>query len=313
MMRPAKWMSAKWLGAVAVAAAMVLGASTAWADGLLAAPSDLPVKERNELAQAIAAYKKTHPEAFEAVRNVKGYKPEHYKKFQNPIPMVGRELRRLGPSALLPMLEALAFDVWARDGATEAEWRALAVGMLEAVGHLRDDKSSAVLQAAFAKVTHPDLQVTSAEALGQLCNDPALATLEGALATQKRTAALTGLGECRREQAATRLAAELDKAKSPAEAEVIGRALGVVSSSWAWQAMGQKAEGLKVGSIATAALVRAFVRFGGEAQEAMRIGITMASHPDVRSIAQKHRAGADAATSKRLDALITVIERRAKR
>lgn len=305
----------KLLSTAAVALAVSLGASTAAADGLIAAPADLPAKERNELAQAIAAYKKAHPEAFEAVRNVKGYKPEYYKNLRRPVPMVGRELRRLGPQALLPMLEALAFDVWERDGATDEEWRALTVGMLEAVGHLRDPKSSVVLQAAFAKAQHPDLEVTAAEALGQLCNDPALTTLESALGGDDRSVAIQGLGQCRSEAAATILANELDRSTTPGEAALIGRALGVLSSSWAWKAMGpaRKAEGLKVGRIATGALVRGFVRFGGDAQEAMRVGLTMASHPEIRAIAQKHRGGADAATSRRLDAVVTVIERRAKR
>ena len=75
----------------------------------------------------------------------------------------------------------------------------------------------------------------------------------------------------------------------------------------------REAEGLKVGRIATGALVRAFVRFGGEAQEAMRVGLTMAAHPEIRGIAQQHRGAADAATNKRLDAVIAVVERRAKR
>jgi hypothetical protein len=305
----------KWLGAAAVLVGVGLTSAPAAADGLVAAPADLPAKERAALAQAIAEYKKQNPSAFEAVRQVKGYKPEHYKDFRRPAPLVGRELRRLGPSALLPMLEALAFDVWDRSGATDEEWRALTVGMLEAVGALRDPQSSAVLATAFSKASHPDLQRFSAEAVGQLCDDAGLSLLKGALSGNKRSAAIAGLGECRRGEAASLLVAELDKATTPGEAEVLSRALGVLSSSWAWQTLGpaKKAEGLEVGRKASEALVRAFVRFDRKAREAAQFGLTMASHPNIRAIAQKQRGGADAATSKRLDALVDIIERRAKK
>ncbi|NUQ75543.1 MAG: FAD-dependent oxidoreductase [Polyangiaceae bacterium] len=123
------------LAIAAFGAALSLNAPSALAQGGMAAePVQIDASTRTSLAKDIEAAKAAHPEAFEAVKNVQGHKPEVYQKARNPIPVVGRELRRLGPSALLPMLEALAFEAPARGGATDQEWTALTVGMLEAVG-----------------------------------------------------------------------------------------------------------------------------------------------------------------------------------
>ncbi|MCA9625149.1 MAG: hypothetical protein KC731_39265, partial [Myxococcales bacterium] len=59
----------------AFAAITLLGASTALADGLVASPAQLSQKERTALQQAIATDRAQNPAAYEAVRNVQGYKP----------------------------------------------------------------------------------------------------------------------------------------------------------------------------------------------------------------------------------------------
>ncbi|MBW2459426.1 MAG: hypothetical protein JRI68_33345 [Deltaproteobacteria bacterium] len=117
---------------VALAAGLLLFTATAAAgEGLCGSPAQLPVAQRAKLAAAIDGYRATHPQAFVAVHQVKGHRPEVYRKARNPKPMVGPELRRLGAPALLPMLEALAFAAPERRGATAAEWQALEVGMLQ--------------------------------------------------------------------------------------------------------------------------------------------------------------------------------------
>ena len=129
----------------ALAAALLFGSGSALADGLAAKPSQLGASQKT-LAAEIAALRKANPGAFDAVQAVNSHRPEVYKKFRNPIPTTAREFRSLRASALLPMLEALAFDAPATDGLTEAEVTALTTGMLEAVGVLRDPRSGPVLQ-----------------------------------------------------------------------------------------------------------------------------------------------------------------------
>ena len=98
-MRFNKTNAAMWTGA-----AVLLFTTSAAADGLAVKTNQLPAKSRVQLQAEIAKFKQAQPKAFQEVRDVQGYRPETYRKFRNPVPMVGRELRRLGKSALLPML-----------------------------------------------------------------------------------------------------------------------------------------------------------------------------------------------------------------
>jgi hypothetical protein len=293
----------------------VLFASTASADGVLVSADELPAKERDALAQAIAQHKASNPAIYDKVRNVEGYKPERYKKFRNPIPLVGRELRRLGPEALLPMLEALAFDVWDRNGATDVEWRALKVGLIEAVSVQRDLRSAAVFHAAFIKDLDAFVLESTAEGMGDLCDDTSFTMLETALNNGKRAAAIEGLGHCRTVEAASLLAAQLDKSANAAEADRLSRALGFMSSSWAWRALGKSrhAEGLQVRRLASAALVRSYVRFDGVARMGAHVGLSMAQHPDLRSIVGLNRGTASKKVLKSLDVVVATVEKRAKK
>ncbi len=301
----------KWLCAGAMAAAL-LCAPAAHADGIIAVPADLPAKERAELKAAIDAYRAENPVAFQRVRNVSGYKPEVYRKFRHGQPMVSRELRALGAQALLPMLEALAFDMWDRGGATDVEWRALQVGLLDAVGYLDDARAEPVLAAAFDNAQHPDVQAAAAEALGIRCSQAAFDQLAGALSGDRRQAAIAGLGQCRSKAAAELLAAELGAAKTAADAQQIAKALGYVSSSWAWRTLGKDraAEGMEVRRIASAALVRGFVRHTGATRDAHRVSLSMARHPDLRSIVGRHAKQGDKATRDALERIVQTIEAR---
>ena len=300
---------------MAAAAATWLFSTTASADGMVAASSELDGKERTALAAEIAAFKQSNPEAFERLRTVKGHRPEHYRKFRNPIPFVSRELKNMGPQALLPMLEALAFEAPERNGATEQEWEALKQGMIEAVGRLRDVRSSSVLQITFKK-DHPfSTQVTAGEALGRLCDAGSLSLLEASLSSARRAAAIDGLGMCRKSAAAEILVGELDSAASADEAARISRALGTLSSSWAWRALGKSraAEGLSVRRMASKALLSAYVRFGqAQTRKEIAKGITMVGHPDIRSLAASHRGRLDAEARTRLDIIIARVEKRAR-
>ncbi len=300
--------------ATAVFAATAFIAGGAAADGLAANADAIPSAERVTLQADITSFKASNAAAFEAVLNVQGHRPEVYRRFRNPIPMVGRELRRLGQPALLPMLEALAFKAPALDGVTEVEREALTVGMLEAVGTLRDARSSSVLQAVF-KADHTTFVTrNAAEAMGQLCDASSLELLSSSLASPKRMASIAGLGECRSVAAAQLLADQLDATTSPAEAARIGQALGVLSSSWAWKTLGAEraAEGMSVRTIASEALTRGFLRFTGEPQDAFRRGLLLAELPTIRVIADANAIGASASVSKRLQGVVKLIEKRTK-
>ncbi len=307
----------KWtLAAAALAACFTfLTPQTAMADGIAVADSQIPAQERNKLWSEIEAYRATHPEAFEAVANVKGHRPEVYKKRRNPVPGAGIELRRLRQAALLPMLEALAFEAPERGTLTEREYRALKVGLLEATGILRDGRATTVLQRAFENASHPDVVWAAGEALGRLCDDSSYQLLSKRLTGAKKDGAIAGLGQCRRIDGTEKLAQALASTTDETEAAAIAKALGVAASSWAWQTYGKQAQaqGLEVRRIAATALVPAFIRHQGKARNAVRKGLSMAEYPGMAQLVRQHRHKADEATARALDRLAARIEKRLSR
>jgi len=312
-MRFNKTNAAMWTGA-----AVLLFTTSAAADGLAVKTNQLPAKSRVQLQAEIAKFKQAQPKAFQEVRDVQGYRPETYRKFRNPVPMVGRELRRLGKSALLPMLNALAFEAPKRNAATEVEWRALKVGMLEAVGYFADQRSAPVLQAVFNSKQHAFVLQAAAEAMGSLCDGSSVEVLRQALAAgaTRRAAAIRGLGECRSYEAAEVLAKELDKSTSATDAAQLARALGIVGSSWAWKAMGanRHAEGLKVRRLAAVAVVRSYQRFkDAAARDNHRFALTMCEHPKTSEIVAKEAVRADVATKTALQKIAQLVSKRTKR
>jgi hypothetical protein len=292
----------------------VLGASaSADAAGLVGSASDLAQVERAKLQAEIAAFKKAKPEAFEALRNLEGYRPEVYRKLRNPVPRVGRELRRLGPMMLLPMLEALMLEEPDLHGANDVERRAVIEGIIGEVGRLKDARAAASLHAVFAKTQPSWVLSATAEAMGRLCDSTSLDKLRAGLSDPARRAAgIEGLGQCRSPEAANILAAELDATLAPEEATTIATALGNLGSSWAWDSMGEsrKAEGLQVREIIAAALVRGFVR-AAESRDAHRQALSMVEHPETRRIAASNGRTPDAAAGRELDLVVDKIEKRA--
>ncbi len=305
-----------WLAAACAALALTLIPAAALGQGLMARCSEVPASTRGKLQKAIDGYRVSHPEAFEAVRNVKGHRPEVYRKRRNPVPSVVRELRRIGRPALLPMLEALAFQAPERGSLKDAEWRALKLGMLHAVGVLRDKRSAAVLRVAFKNANHPKLQRAAAEAMGRLCDKQSYKMLakQAVGSGSKRLAAIRGLGQCRQLKSAKLLAELLDDSTHSATTVAIGESLGFVGSSWAWRAMGPKAKakGLAVRKVAAEALVPAFIDHKGKARKAIKVGLTMVEYPHMATLVAQHRHRADSVTAKALDRLVARIQRRLK-
>jgi hypothetical protein len=304
---------------IAAFAALTLGSGAALADGLAAKTSQLGAEARTSLAGEIAAYRKTNPQAFEAVRAVGGHRPENYKKFRNPVPTTSREFRALGASALLPMLEALAFETPAeRAQLTDAEATALTVGMLEAVGTLRDPKSAPVVHAIFASgANNAAVLAAAARALGRLGGDAELSALTAAAVpgNARMLAAIEGLGECRRIEAAKHLSSLVATASDDRTLETLGLALGSVGSSWAWKTRGdaKASEGLAVREVAAKALTAAYPRASGEAQRQMQRSLGMVAHPQSLEIIDRARATASPAAAASLATLRARLESKIKR
>jgi hypothetical protein len=306
------------LVAATFGAALTMFGGAARADGMAIKAAAIPEAARKALAQDIAAAKTTAPQVFAAVRNVQGVHREVYKHYRRPAPEPERELRALGPAALLPMIEALAFDAPPRDELTDAEWTALTVGMVQSVGLLRDARSGPVLRAVFDAATHPQVQRAAAKAMGRLCTDAELAVLVKQSSTNtvesKRISAIEGLGECKRIESAKHLSSLLAAKPDDATAEVIAAALGAVGSSWAWKAMGPQAEptGIAVREVAATALVGGFARHAAPRLRFEK-SLQLVEWAQTPNLITKARATADATTREALDGLAQRFARKMSR
>ncbi len=286
--------------------AVLLSAGAANADGLMVGPGALPDAAKKTLLADVAAHKAAHPEAFDAVRDIAGIKPEVYKNFRRPDPLATLDLKRLGATALLPMLSALALEAPALT-LSEKEKTAYVVGLLEASSSLRDARGSAVYGAIFESKNKPaEVLVAAGRALGRVGSDADLALLKKHTAATDplRAYAIEGLGECRRKDAVAHLVTLLAAAPDGKAAESIADAIGSAASTWAWKTLGEShaADAKVVQATAAKALVNAYAKHK-EARTASKKALRMVESPDAKTLIVSVRTAADAETKVALDDL----------
>ncbi len=306
------------LSAIALSLGLSLFAvpSLAFADGLAVKPAALKASVKSSLEADIASAKVSKKAVRDLVRNVQGVRPEVYKQAQNPVPEASRELSRLGDDALMPMLESLAFDASQRELAVN-EREALTVGMLFAVGKIRDAKASPVLRAVFeSQASSTAVAMEAAVALGKLCGDAERDALKAQLAVGKplRQAAVAGLAECRNAESVTLLAPIAKDTSSEIRIQAV-RSLGTVGASWAWRALGEakQAEALTVRNAAAAALLDAFIANADARTEAKRAMLRTESTTLLGKVQAAKAAATDADVASALGALEKSLEKQAKR
>ncbi len=237
-----------------------------------------------ELQAQIAAARAENASMFATVAAMKSGADSLFAKRRGGVvaPM-GRTFKQLGPQALLPMLEVLAFDV-GEAPATEGGRLSLAVGLLEAVGALQDARSAPVLEAILGATSlSPVVTRAAADAYGFLQTDAAAARLvvlsmgQGAHARAVRE----GMGSCRRTVVAKTLGDALAAATDVREQVELSRALGDVGNAWAWQTPGvlaRREEG-DVKLTAAKALVASFLARTGDARQAASNALMVVNAP----------------------------------
>ncbi len=290
----------------ALLGATLLMAAPAFADGLVVGKRDMKPASRAALVQRIAKAKLKHADVFKQVGQAPDLAVQRDQQKRGRAATITLSLKALGPDALYPMLEMLAVDAPPRGKMSDSAWTTLRVGLLEAVGALRDTHSRPVLEAILNKGGDFEVVRAATEALGQLGDDAAtkflvqLAKKPG----DKRLAILAGLGECRRVDAAKELARTVHTA-TPIEARAVVASLKDVGNSWAWEtpAVKQSGEGDQVRAIAARALMEAFVKYRGELRTKAETGILVVNHSSTPQLIQAARQGADARTVTALDKL----------
>ncbi len=299
-----------------LASFLFLAASSARADGLLVAPSKLAPAARTSLGKDIAGAKRDLAGVRAKVRDVQSVKPEVYKKRRNPIPEASLELKSLGKDALVPMLEALAFDA-SQPGLDAREREALVVGMLSAVGDIRDARSTPVLSAILDGETSATPAALAASiALGKACgpNEIKVLKAKSAEGSSVRAAAVQGLGECRTRESANALVSASKSASDTATQRAAVRGLGTLGSSWAWAAMGKAddQEAIDVRTLASDRLIEVFVKTAELRTDASR-AILKCDAPNALERVRSAKKGADAETVKALEGVERLLKKQATR
>ncbi len=294
----------------------LLSAAPALAAGGVAIDGrSLPAGEVQTLERDIRAYKATNPGAFDALRTVRGCSEAGYRVARNPVPNCSRELRRLGPGVLLPMLEALALREPTGLATSEAEKRALGHALLQAIGIARDTRALPWVEAVLLRGVRRDAATLgfAGEAIGRIGTDAAVALLirHSVAGDPLRLAAIAGLGQVRALPTAQHLVGLATQQQPTEVLRAIARSLGVMGSSWAWRAMGPKAHslGLQVRAEAAGALALLFVLHGGEIREEAGKGLLMTELPGTRAMLTNMRSLTDADGAKAIDKFLSDYKR----
>ena len=297
--------------------------------GLALDAAQLGAADRARLQHAVMADRLARPAAYNIAAVAKGCRPEGWMVARSPEPNCTRELRALGQSGLLPMLSALALE-WSPDGLSPdadhraQEERALTVGMLEAIGTLRDTQARPVLhelwrQARQRQELHAPLgrQMTvaraTAEALGRLGGALELQALQSRLRLNDplRDAAIAGLGLCKRTESAQLLVTALTQAKDEVAQRWVLQAMGALASSWSWQALGKTRadDGMRVRTRVTEVLLPLLAKTHGETRERVVQTLQLADVPDLSAKLLVLRAGGDVELQRDIDDLLGRVTR----
>lgn len=262
---------------LALGLALATTTEGASAKGLVLDSSELAAKTRTSLQADIEKARVETPELFKQVYDVAKRAGELDAGARRPGAPLTMHFKVLGPRALMPMLELLAFEGHAPADLTTTARAALRVGLLEAVGIIRDARTVPVLARVALREADVDTTRASSDALGRIGTDEAFGALVAALeradaagtaGNERVHAVLAGIGSSRRVDGATLLAKRLDAHPDATAARAIAKALGTAGNAWAWKTLASRTDEGTVREIAARALVKAYVAYGGEARTA---------------------------------------------
>ena len=280
------------------------------ARGVLLSPEDLDPTVRDALRAEIDAARVAIPETFQRFADLRSQVPRIDATKRGRLPVFLPSLQAMGPDALLPMLEEIAFEAAPRGELADTAWIGWQASLLEAVGKLRDFRAAPVLKAVISRGP-AQLLITSAAtaAYGKLLCDEATGWLVEALANAdgtRRLGILRGLGSCRRALAVDALAGALRARPDAEEAHIIAKSLGDAGSSWAWRTPVVAATGDEdaVRSMAAGALAEMWPAYEGQAQKKIGHALLVVNHPDTPALLRAAVADADAETKVAADKLI---------
>jgi HEAT repeat protein len=298
----------KLLGSLAAAGfVMSIFTATAHADGIAVKTTHLKAKDRTSLKAEIAKQKRANPKAFQQLQDAPKLAQEMEDNHRGRVGSITMQLASLGDAALFPMLEMLAVDGPIRGKMSDGAWKTLKVGLIEAVGLIRDKRARPVLNTILDRETDFELERAAAEALARIGDDQSTKKLVRLALTQgpKQAPVLSALGECRRTLAAQALAS-LATVRDDAVALVVIKSLGTVGNAWAWQTPVIAASGERdqVRSAAAKALIKAFVSHNDYVRHKAGTALLIVADPSTPGLIQGAKKGASPELVADLDALL---------
>lgn len=274
---------------VAVALVMMAAAVADADSGALMAPSSLPQTVRTRLASDIEVARKNDPGSFVAVNAVREKIAQMDQQKRGRRAPVSLVLKPMGEKALWPLLEHAAFKSPARGDLPDSAWIAWRVGVLEALGMLREPKALPVFAAVLNdRSAEPEVIRAAAEAMGRLGSDEAAQLLVKAAADSWRSdQVLSAMGSCRRLLTAQALSTAAATVEDDERAVLLAKSLGEVGNSWAWKTPALSAHATEesaVRQVAAEALLKLFLRFDGRARQAASNALMIVDAPTTASL-----------------------------
>lgn len=297
-----------WVSLAAAGLVMAALTGTAQADGIGVQSRHLKVKDRTALKVEVQKARAQNAAVFAKVAEAPKLAVEADQASRGRAASITLPLHALGKDALFPMLEMLALDGPARGKMNDTSWTTLRVGLIEAVGLVRDTRATPVLAAILDRESDFEVVRAAAEALGRIGDDASAKKLARLATTNnpKQAAVVSALGECRRTVAANALA-KLTSSSDEAQLLAVVKSLGTVGNAWAWETpdVSKTGEGLQVRAIAARALMGVFVKSTGYVRSKAERALLVVNDPATPSLIAAARQGASADLSRALDVLAT--------
>ncbi|WP_241759030.1 hypothetical protein [Pyxidicoccus parkwayensis] len=269
-----------------------------------------------QLREQIARARQESPESFVRVDAAVSQVGLLDAKKRGTLAAVSPLFQELGPQALWPMVERIAFPVEKIQGLEMDSARlALTVGLMEAAGEMRDARLLPLWRNVLETGTDTRAPVLRAAA-GALARLESLEAAQVLIALARQggprgEAAQEKLGECRRLVVARELADTLAARPAPEEARRLARSLGDAGSAWAWKTSGPSARSEEgaVRRVAAEALVRAYPSYTGDVRQALSNAVLRVDAPETPALIDAARREADEAGQASLKALAERLKR----
>lgn len=266
-----------------------------------------------------------HPDVVRRVYRLEGLDPAHYGKRRRPDPECGRELRRLGATAVGPMLELYlkTFESYPftpvadQPDAIGLQRAALREGLMIALAESGHPVAFFVLRHVASNPEEPEgTRKQAIEGLGTIGTPAAFAELVqlDASAPAIKLAVIRGVAQVPTQDALGWLAKRLDGDADERRATVV--AIGTFGSAWTWEARGASWAGVadELRSAASNLLIDRLEQLAPVCQDQVVEALATIAHPSavarLRQLVEAPDGRSTRATAKAaLGRVMTAVER----